>query len=203
MRARLAWMGALACLLAASPGRAGDVAGSIRLGVEGAKLADVGPVVAFLTPEGGERPSANAGPPPVIRQSGAQFVPSFLVVPVGRSVRMANDDTIFHNVFSLSRPNDFDLGVYPAGQNRDVRFEHAGLVKVYCSIHASMNGAILVVPSPWFAVASLDGDYRIRDVPPGRYQLSIWNERLPVVERAVTMGDGTLDIDASVGGDPP
>jgi plastocyanin len=203
MRIRLAVAGALVGALASAPSDAGEVAGSVRVAVEGVSLADVGPVVVFLGLPGGGTPPAASGPAPVVRQRGAQFVPSFLVVPAGRSVRMANDDTIFHNVFSLSRPNDFDLGVYPAGEDRSVRFAQPGLVKLYCSIHSSMTGTVLVVPSPWFGVALPGGAYRIPDVPPGRYELSVWNERLPVVKRTVDVGDGTARVDAALGGGEP
>jgi hypothetical protein len=121
------------------------------------------------------------------------------VVAAGTSVDMPNDDTIFHNVFSLSRPNEFDLGVYPAGQSRSVTFAHAGLVRLYCSIHESMRGTVLVAPSRWFAVVSPGGAYRIRDVPPGSYSLHVWNERLPALERKIAVPDGSVRVDVTLG----
>ena len=203
MRAPLALVGALVLGLSAADSRAGEVAGSVRLAVEGARLADVGPVAVFLEGPGGETPPPPAGRAAAIHQSDARFVPSFLVVSAGQSVRMANDDTIFHNVFSLSRPNDFDLGVYPAGELRTVKFAYPGLVKLYCSIHSSMTGAILVVPSPWFSVVSAAGAYRIENVPAGRYELSVWNERLPIVKRSVTVAEGSLRVDVALGSPEP
>lgn len=203
MPARVALVGALALALSAAGSRAGEVSGSVRLAVEGAGLADIGPVAVFLERPGGETPPPPAGSAPAIHQREARFLPSFLVVSAGQSVRMANDDTIFHNVFSLSRPNDFDLGVYPAGEVRTVKFAHPGLVKLYCSIHSSMTGAILVVPSPWFSVVSAAGAYRIREVPAGRYELSVWNERLPIVKRSVTVTEGPLRVDVTLGNTAP
>ena len=185
--------------LAPAASNAGEVAGNVRLGVEGARLASQGPIAVYLESMGG----AQSGPPPgrrvEIRQNGAHFVPDFLVVAAGTTVDMPNDDTIFHNVFSLSRPNDFDLGIYPAGQSRTVTLAHAGLVRLYCSIHESMRGTVLVAPSRWFAVASASGAYRLRGVPAGAYKLHVWNERLPALEQEVVVPEGALRLDVTLG----
>ena len=74
---------------------------------------------------------------------------------------MPNDDVIFHNVFSYSTPNDFDLGLYPRGESRAKTFQYPGVVRIYCSIHESMNATIFVAPSIWHAVVGADG--RVRD----------------------------------------
>ena len=58
-----------------------------------------------------------------------------------------------------------------------------------------MDGAVYVAPSPWYALAGSDGAFEIRGVPPGRYTLRLWAERLPGAERAVTVTAGeTLDV---------
>ncbi len=191
-------------MLPTGPAEAGEVAGRVTLGVEGTRLADLGPVVVFLEGEVG----AAAPPAPsrsyTIRQRNARFDPDFLVVTAGQSVQMPNDDTIFHNVFSFSRHNDFDLGIYPAGKSRSVTFAKPGLVKIYCSIHESMSGGVLVVPSSWYAIASASGDYQIAGVPAGRYRLSVWNEKLPPATRTVQVkADGTLRADVALGVTPP
>jgi len=191
-------------LLAAGPAAGGEVAGRVTLGIDGMRLADLGPTVVFLDPRSGEAPHrAPASPaPPPIRQRNARFAPDFLVVTAGQGVEMPNDDTIFHNVFSFSRPNDFDLGVYPAGESKTVVFDHPGLVKIYCSIHESMSGAVLVTPSPWFATVSASGDYRIADVPPGPYRLTVWNEKLPSLGSDVAVArEGTARVDVALGQD--
>ena len=51
-------------------------------------------------------------------QRGEQFVPRVLAITVGTTVDFPNNDTTFHNVFSLSRVRTFDLGRYPAGPDR-------------------------------------------------------------------------------------
>jgi len=193
MRARIRPCLRLAALLvcAASPVRAdvlASVAGRLSLAVEGVRLADLGQTMVYLSGE-----SAAAAAPskrPVIRQRNAWFSPDFLAIAVGQAVDMPNDDAIFHNVFSFSKPNDFDLGLYPAGESRRVTFEHPGVVKIYCSIHESMSATIFVSPSPWFAVARPTGDFLIEGIPPGHHTLKVWNEKLPAASREVVLRPG-------------
>jgi plastocyanin len=193
--ARLAVLVAALVLSAggADPGSAmGRVRGRVTLDLPGTSLAKLGPVVVYL--DGADGPLAFPAPreEPAVHQRDARFAPSFIAVAMGTTVRMPNDDAIFHNVFSYSRPNDFDLGLYPAGQSRSVTFAHAGVVKTYCSIHESMNGTIFVAPSPWFATAGPGGAFEIGGVPPGRYKLRTWCEKLPPTERAVRVEPGQL-----------
>lgn len=189
MRAAALLLG-LTCA-AAAPAVAAEpanVEGRVSVGVAGVKLADAGPIVVYL-----EALAAPAPRPPaaaVIRQHLARFEPAFTVVPVGAEVRMPNDDTIFHNVFSYSRPNDFDLGLYGAGEARTVRFRAPGPVRIYCSIHENMNGLIFVTPSSLYALPDARGRYRIAGVPPGRYRLRAWSERLPVWSRDLELRPG-------------
>jgi plastocyanin len=151
-------------------------------------------VVVYLEPLGGSVPAA---PPerPVVRQRGARFDPGFLAIAAGQTIDMPNEDAIYHNVFSYSKPNDFDLGLYPSGQSRSVTFRHAGVVRTYCSIHESMNGTVFVAPTPLFAVPDEQGRFEIEGVPPGRYRLRTWCERLPATEREIEVGPGVLDLD--------
>jgi plastocyanin len=77
----------------------------------------------------------------MMRQQGERFVPHVLPVLVGTAVEFPNEDPIYHNVFSLSRARTFDLGRYPRGQSKTVRFQTPGVVQVFCHIHADMSGS--------------------------------------------------------------
>ncbi len=169
----------------------GSIAGRLRMGVEGLTLADAGAIVVFLEAESApsSTPSASLAPAQV-RQVGARFEPDFLVVARGQAVEMPNDDVIFHNVFSYSKPNDFDLGMYAAGESRMIRFEYPGLVRIYCSIHDEMDGLIFVAPSPSFARPDSTGGYSLPGVANGRYRLHVWSERLPELVAPVEIRGG-------------
>jgi len=149
------WLG-----LASDPGLAlgGEVEGRVRIGIDGVALEQAGAVVVFLESIDGDAPTpGSALPTASIHQSGARFEPDFLAVAVGQTVEMPNDDVIYHNVFSYSRPNDFDLGLYAAGESHAVRFAHPGLVRIYCSIHDEMDGLIFVAPSRLYAMIDAEG----------------------------------------------
>jgi plastocyanin len=84
---------------------------------------------------------------PVMMQRGGQFVPNFLVVVAGQTVEMPNDDQVAHNVYSVSKTKQFNLGYYAKGELKTVTFNQPGLVNVSCLIHSFMRARILVISS--------------------------------------------------------
>jgi plastocyanin len=119
-----------------------------------------------------------------------EFIPHVLAVTVGTIVDFPNDDTKFHNVFSLSRVKTFDLGRYPVGHSKSVQFDKAGIVPISCDIHTHMSAYVLVFNHPYFAVADEDGRYAIANVPPGSYTLKVWSEDGRTDPRTVVVPDG-------------
>lgn len=113
-----------------------------------------------------------------IRQVNETFVPRAVAVTVGSEVSFPNGDPFYHNVFSLSRPRTFDLGRYPSGQTRSVRFDKPGLIKVFCQIHSHMSASVMVFEHQWFAVPDAEGRFELSDVPSGTRRLVAWHERL-------------------------
>lgn len=77
----------------------------------------------------------------VIQKSNA-FSVKTLKVKVGDAVSFKNEDPYFHNVFSLSDVQSFDLGSYPQGQAKKVTFSKEGKVEVECAIHPAMKMAV-------------------------------------------------------------
>jgi plastocyanin len=112
----------------------------------------------------------------VIEQRNGRFEPDLVVVPVGSTVQFPNADPIFHNVFSLARAQSFDLGFFPKGQSRSVKFSREGIIQVYCHIHANMYAAIVVTASPWYARPSADGDFSWNNIPAGHYRVVAWHK---------------------------
>ncbi len=145
---------------------------------------DVGQAVIWLS--GAAAPSR----PPVqtdIGTSDKAFSPHVLVVPVGSTISFPNYDPFNHNVFSLSEENPFDLGLYGRGEARSVRFDRAGLVRVYCNVHAQMSALVLVRDTPWYTQPSSDGSFTLGSVPAGEYTLHAWHERALQVTRQLTV----------------
>ena len=132
----------------------------------------------------------NDGGHAVMDQRNETFVPHVLAIMTGTTVDFPNSDKFYHNVFSLSKTRQFDLGRYAAGNTRPVRFDRAGIVRVFCDIHSHMNAYILVFSHPFFAMTDTEGRYRIENVPPGTYGVIAWNEGTSSEARPITVPDG-------------
>src|SRR5262249_44682801 len=125
-----------------------------------------------------------------------QFVPRLLAITVGTIVDFPNNDTQFHNVFSLSKPGPFDLGRYPPGKTGWIRFERPGLIRVFCDIHSHMSANILVFSHRFFGVTDDEGRYAITGVPTGTYTIKVWSELGTAEPRSISVGDGTpVEVD--------
>ena len=126
-------------------------------------------------------------------QKGKTFSPAVMVVPVGSTVDFPNQDPIFHNVFSLSSPAPFDLGLYRAGDTRKRTFNQPGTYRVFCNIHPQMTAFIVVVPTPYVTIARSDGRYSL-DLPPGSYRVTARSERATPTSVDVTVKAGSETV---------
>ena len=145
-------------------------------------------VVYLEGPVGAGKPVAPDKPVQVdtrraVFQKKATFIPHVLPVMVGTTVEWPNNDGIFHNVFSVSEPKSFDLGLYKSPDVGRVTFDKPGRVDIFCSIHSSMNCVVLVLENPYFATTDAQGGYSIPHVPAGVYKLKAWHERMPAQVR--------------------
>ncbi len=112
----------------------------------------------------------------VIDQRGKNFVPSWAVVRRGTTIEFPNHDNIYHNVFSHSAGNAFDLGLYnSAAPAKAHTFKAPGAADIYCNIHPNMAASVLVVPNDLFAKVQPDGTFVIKNVPSGQRKIVAWS----------------------------
>jgi plastocyanin len=139
-------------------------------------------------------PAGGTAPEPVLDQRNLQFFPQVLVVRVGTTVKFPNTDRVFHNVFSFKDGKQFDLGVYPVGAVKHVRFDRPGVSRLFCNIHPKMAAYVVAVDSPYFAMSDERGAFSI-EAPAGTYTYHAWRAGGPVLNGSVTVGGATaLDI---------
>jgi hypothetical protein len=122
-----------------------------------------------------------------------KFTPRVVVVRRNATVQFPNADSIYHNAFSVSGANRFDLGLYRSGASREKKFDEPGLVRVYCNIHPQMVGFVMIVDSDFAAVTGPDGSFRFEGVPPGPHVVKVWHEE----------AGETPTVAARTGGDSP
>ncbi|MBM3779253.1 MAG: hypothetical protein FJW23_13635 [Acidimicrobiia bacterium] len=129
-------------------------------------------VVVWLEAASPAPPAADARP--VMDQRNLRFLPQVLAVQVGSTVEFPNNDRVFHNVFSFRDGTRFDLGLYPIGASKLVRFDQPGVSRIFCNIHPQMAAYVVAVNSPYFAVSGADGSFVLPAVPEGTYTWRAW-----------------------------
>ncbi len=112
----------------------------------------------------------------VIDQKNKAFAPGWAVIRRGTTVAFPNHDNIYHNVFSHSPGNSFDLGLYNSAEKGKAHsFQSAGAVDIYCNIHPNMAASVLVVPNDLFAKVRQDGSFTLEGVPVGQRKIVAWS----------------------------
>ncbi len=140
--------------------------------------------------------------PVVMDQKNLKFVPHVLVVIKGTTVSFLNSDPVGHNVFwpsiSGNKKLAHNLGTWPQGQQKSFTFDDVGVASLLCNVHPEMSGYVVVVATPYFAVTDAQGEFDIKDVPPGHYTLTTWSEEGKPVTQAVDVAAGTVTVNLTV-----
>jgi len=138
---------------------------------------------------------------PVIGQKGLAFSPNLLVIEKGTTVQFENDDSVQHNVFwpsiSGNKKEGHNLGTWPKGEKRAFKFDTPGVVPLLCNVHPEMSGYIVVSPTPYFAQTDSNGNYKIENVPNGKYSVVAWHEGMKTQSQSVEVSS-TVRADFSL-----
>ncbi len=112
----------------------------------------------------------------VMDQKGSTFVPKFLPVITGSTVKFTNSDPTDHNVYTPDGES-YDLGTAAAGGTLTRTFDKPGVYTQLCKLHPTMIAYVIVLDNPFYAISDKEGRFKIEDVPAGHYTLATWNER--------------------------
>jgi plastocyanin len=189
---------------------------SIALGIVLSCAAQAGEIKGNVTAQGMKSPDgivvyidAIAGktfPPPkesaVMDQKKLTFVPHILPVLKGTTVDFLNSDSVGHNVYWPSvggnRKLTHNMGTWPQGVKKSFTFDELGPVPLLCNVHPEMSAYVIVLPTPYFAVVNAQGEFTIKDVPPGKYTLKTWSEIGKPVEQAVDVTGAAAAVNLTV-----
>ncbi len=84
-----------------------------------------------------------------------------------------------HNLHAAPQVNPSHAAMFRQSAQENLVFEQPErAIKCKCDIHAWMLAFVFVFDHPFFAVTNDEGEYEIRNVPPGIHELTFWHERL-------------------------
>ncbi len=139
----------------------------------------------------------------VMDQVNCRFSPHVVAIRTGQVLQFHSSDPVPHNVRGQCEANPaFNFMMASAGQSQEMTFNKPEFFTVHCDVHPWMNGSVGVFDHPLFAVTGDGGKFRIEHIPPGKYTLVAWHERLGTREQPITVGDAPLAADFEFGKGP-
>jgi plastocyanin len=181
---------AAAAVVVLSNGVLGAAGSTISGTVKITGLASNADAVVYVQQAPGSFP---AGKPADMDQRKMQFIPHVLPVVAGTSVKFLNSDPTPHNVFSPDNEK-YNLGTWPQGQTKDYIFSKCAkppcVYTQLCRVHTEMEGYVVVLQNPFFAVTDKEGHYQIDNVPPGTYTLAVWHAKAKTAPKPLTVEAG-------------
>lgn len=140
--------------------------------------------------------------PAHIDQKGCWFVPRVVGMMVNQAVEVTNSDPVTHNIHPQPKENrEWNQSQAPGDAPLKRRFVRPEMViPVKCNVHKWMRSWIAVLPHPYFAVTGVDGKFTIPNLPPGKYGVAVWHEKLGLQHQELTVaasGKATLQVEFS------
>jgi plastocyanin len=184
-------------LLSTSLGWAGEIKGTVT--AQGMRSAEnIAVYVDAIPGKNFDAPSQHI----TMDQKKMTFIPHVMVVSKGTNVDFLNSDPVGHNVYwpsiSGNKKLAHNLGTWPKGEKKSFQFNDLGVAPLLCNVHPEMSGYVVVVATPYFAVTNKEGEFEIKDVPPGHYTLKTWSEDGKPATQAVDVSSGTANVELTV-----
>ena len=127
---------------------------------------------------------------PAIDQKGCVFKPHVVVMPAEGTLTIQNSDEVIHNVHTTPELNrETNDSVSPKGKTSK-KFDEPERIPVRCDVHTWMRAWIVVAGNPYFHVTGEDGTFKLDQVPPGKYTINVWHEKLGEQKKEVTVEAG-------------
>jgi len=121
------------------------------------------------------------------------FVPHVVVGFKGNTFIERNDDPIPHNIHTYwGGKTMYNINLSGEGASITKPLKKTGLIEVECDSHHWMHGYIYVTDHPYAAVTNDDGEFFLKDIPPGTYTVVAWHEMLNKIEAHVKVESGKV-----------
>mgnify|MGYP001571076604 FL=1 len=127
------------------------------------------------------------------------FVQHVLAFGKNKNLSMKNTDPVLHNphTFNDKHATQFNVALSEKGQVTEKKIRAGGVIRLQCDSHVHMNGWILSFEHGYFAVTDENGNFKLDNVPPGKYKLVAWHEAWKAknrdeVERSIKESDAKV-----------
>ena len=118
--------------------------------------------------------------PVMLTNSKCVYAPHVLGAQVNQEIIFLNNDATLHNVHAYPKINKpFNLGLPIVGMKQTKKFTQSEvMIPLKCDVHPWMQGYLGVLPHPYFTVTDAEGNFELKNLPPGEYVVEVWHEKL-------------------------
>ena len=126
-----------------------------------------------------------------IDQVGCIFTPHLAGAMVGQQVNFRNSDPMLHNIHGLPFANKpFNFAVIKGAERAVKMTQFEVPVKVACDVHPFMAMYVCVLEHPFYAVSDAAGTFELKNLPPGKYTVGVWHEKLQAPDQEIEVKEG-------------
>ncbi len=116
---------------------------------------------------------------PVFDQKTCEFHPHVLVFPAGSTIDVINSDGILHNIHTTGTANPSQNQAQPKFKPKiQIKVDKPETIAIKCDVHGWMSGYWVATDTPYVALTDASGNFKIADLPPGDYDVELWQEKL-------------------------
>ena len=127
----------------------------------------------------------------VLDQNNCEYVPHIVLTPPGTQIDIQNSDGILHNIHTYSQKNEpVNIAQPKFKKTVNATFKTPEAVRMACDVHGWMQGWLIVQNNPYYTVTDEKGAFKITDVPPGDYEVQVWQEKLGESTQKVSVKPG-------------
>ncbi|MHC4671690.1 MAG: carboxypeptidase regulatory-like domain-containing protein [Planctomycetota bacterium] len=126
--------------------------------------------------------------PVILAHRRCMFVPHVLGIMVGQPLVVINTDKTLENTHGLTKLNKpFNFNQPRKGMRRTLELTEPESFKIKCDVHPWEIAYCHVLDHPFYGITDKDGDFVIKGLPAGEYELEFWHEKLGIQSRKVTV----------------
>jgi hypothetical protein len=126
----------------------------------------------------------------VFDQKGCVYYPRVFGLMINQPLEIINSDPTLHNVHALPKNSkQFNIAQPKMGMKMTQKFDKPEvMIKIKCEVHNWMAAYVGVLDHPFYAVSDDKGNFEIKNLPAGTYEIETWHEKFGTQTMQVTVG---------------